>query len=193
MSLRAGNTAPAAGLPTPGTVAGSLGGDPRVVTAVLRVAWNDLLSRVAGPSGVGGRLVPATAHVRMVQRADDGLIVGEVGATRADGRFGWEVFVVGPDIDHLYASSAVAAPEGSGGAALQQGGAFINQVTECGRTNVIVIAPPGSTGTMTRIGGTPVALPLRPDGVAVFAAPLHRAQVRVERDRQDLGALTVGP
>lgn len=193
--------APAApGLKTPVPVPGSLGGDLATVTAVLRSAWRDDLSR---QDVLGQRLDPTTAHVRMVQRTDDGLIVGVVGATVPGGRYGWETFVVGTDPQHLSAASAVGAFEGSGGTALPQRGAFLNQTGECGRTNVVVVAPPGSTGTAAwvtdvaadgTVRGGDQPIPLRPDGVAVFPPPAAAGSVRVRlvHEGREVGSLAVG-
>jgi hypothetical protein len=192
---------PVAGLRAPGPVAGSLGHDLPIVTAVLRAGWNDLLVRTPVP---GGRLDPATAHVRMVQRTEDGLIVGDVGATRPDGKVGWDVAVVGTDVNRLKVDHNASVYEGSGGRALPNGGtAFINQITACGVTYVVVMAPAGSTATATwtadvRADGTLVGgsapVPMRADGFAVFPPPVQNREIRVavSKDGREIYSLNVG-
>lgn len=158
-------------------VRGSLGGDPEVVTAVLHTAWAMLTRSQSGLSA-------ATARVRSVQRTPDGGIVGTVTATDAGAHSISQATASGADVGSLHAEGG----EGGSGLGLPDpidtpffhGRWNVEQVTIGCRSYLSVVAPPGSTGTLTvipevRADGTVAPrrqdLGLRPDGVAAVPLP----------------------
>jgi hypothetical protein len=185
---------PVPGLPAQTGVLGSLGGDPAAVDAALRTGWS-VLGRVRDSRGP---LDPATAVVRMVQRTDDGLIVASVGATGkgAKAAVGADVLVAGPDLAHLYAADTTTGFGGAGRRVLPPG-MMISRAYLCQPDQLVVLAPPGSTGRVSWIAGIGpdltldqphVDIPFRSDGVAVFTrpAPTETVTIRVEKDGRTL-------
>jgi hypothetical protein len=178
----AATTAPAACSPEPGpaapglrsqgTVAGSLGGDPATVTAVLRVGWQ----RLRQATGSGTPLDPATATVRFVQRAADGTIVGLVDATGSDRRLGRQVVAVtGTRPDRL---STERLEDENG--LLSMPKELVTVVRACGHPRVAVLVPPGTAATLFEVTDVEAdatvnrrtrPVPVRPDGVAVLDQP----------------------
>jgi hypothetical protein len=167
-------------------VRGSLGGDRAAVRAVLRAAWARLTTQH------GSRIRAGTLRALYVERVD-GYVVAHVVGTDGSAptkpveyaRDVSQVYVAGPDLDHLSAFRA------SGWTITGDGGSdpvpFDNKevLTErqpvaglavCGRDYLVVRAAPGSTAERTgvtglRPDGTEIrgvsSIPLRPDGLAV--------------------------
>lgn len=174
---------PAPGLRPQRDVAGSLGGDPRVVTAVLRVGWA-ALSRLSSRHDD-----PATARVRMVTRDTDGWIVAAVTATSRTGGWPGQMVVSGPDVGHLSTDQAGMLFGDSPPQDKYVGGEAVLGQTSCQRTRIVAVVPPGSTGTATAVtwiaadltpSPAPLTVPFGSDGVAVFAPPTFDTSTLVE-------------
>lgn len=178
-----GTTAAAAapGLVPQHDVRGSLAGDAAVVDAVLRTGWATLVE-----DGTGG-LLAGTARVVLAERAG-GQIVGVVTArvgTRIE-----QAYVVGPDAARLRGQdggSSAFLPQSD---PLVEGDLLVGTVDVCDVPQLVVVAPPGTTGTLTwvtRIGArltvdrSVADVPLRADGAAVYAPPAPQATLRLER------------
>ena len=189
----------APGLRPQDPVPGALGADPATVTAVLRVGWGLLRKGTTGAP----RPDPATAEVRLVDRAADGDIVGLVTTRDRRGGFSDLVVVTGPGPDRLRAERARA--NGYGTSAATVGTVVVARPEACGHPRVVILAPPGSTATTSRVTGVrPDAtlrtevrpVPVRPDGVAVFdqvTTPGVQLDVLAAGGSAPKAALQLGP
>lgn len=178
-------TTPAAaapGLVPQRDVRGSLAGDPTVVDAVLRTGWATLVE-----DGNTSRLAAGTARVVLAERAG-GQIVGVVTArtgTRVD-----QAYVVGPDAARLRGQGGGSSLTLPRTGPRPDGDLLVGTVDVCDVPQLVVVAPPGTTGTLTwvtRIGAqltvdrSVADVPLRADGAVVYAPPVPQATLRLEQ------------
>lgn len=182
-------------LPRQPDVRGSLGDDPATVQAVLTEGFATLLT--SGPDGrPAADLVPASARVLLAERAA-GQILGLVAASGSSGYA--TAWVVGPDATHLRGHWSSSGDTDAEIAATYES----TSVVVCDREFAVLMVTPGSTGRISWISDvtaagemvrTSAAVPLRPDGTAVFPTPPGPRQLTLNgRPAVLSGVLASGP